>query len=59
LQDIEIAAFLTATIAWGNRTMILKSAERMLSKMGKSPYDFVMNESYKTLGTANIHRTFF
>jgi len=59
LQDIEIAAFLTATIAWGNRTMILKSAEQMLSKMGESPYDFVMNEGYKTLGTANIHRTFF
>ena len=31
----------------------------MLSKMGKSPFDFVMNEGYKTLGTANIHRTFF
>ena len=59
LQDIEIAAFLTATIAWGNRTMILRSAERMLSKMGESPCDFVMNEGYKTLGTANVHRTFF
>ena len=59
LQDIEIAAFLTATIAWGNRTMILKSAERMLLKMGESPCDFVLNEGYKTLGTANVHRTFF
>ena len=59
LQDIEITAFLTATIAWGNRTMILKSVERMLSKMGESPFDFVMNEGYKTLGRANVHRTFF
>ena len=59
LQDIEIAAFLTATIAWGKRTMILKSVERMLSKMGESPFDFVMNEGYKTLGKANVHRTFF
>ena len=59
LQDVEITAFLTATIAWGNRTMILRSAERMLSKMGASPYDFVMNEGYKTFGTANIHRIFF
>jgi len=59
LQDIEIAAFLTATIAWGNRTMILKSADRMLSKMGGSPCDYVLNEGYKTLGTANVHRTFF
>jgi uncharacterized protein (TIGR02757 family) len=59
LQDIEIAAFLTATIAWGNRTVILKSADRMFSKMGENPFDFVMNEGYKTLGTANVHRTFF
>ena len=59
LQDIEIVAFLTATIAWGKRSIILKSAERMLSKMGESPYDFVMNEGYKTFGTANVHRTFF
>ena len=59
LEDVEISAFLTATIAWGNRTMILKSAERMFAKMGESPCDFVMNEGYKTLGTANIHRTFF
>ena len=59
LQDIEIVAFLSATIAWGKRTIILKSAERMLSKMGESPYDFVMNEGFKTLGTANVHRTFF
>ena len=59
LEDIEITAFLTSQIAWGNRTMILKSCERMLSKMGESPYDFVMNEDYKMFGTANIHRTFF
>lgn len=59
LQDIEIAALLTATIAWGNRKMILANAERMLSKLGSSPYDFVMGEGYTTLGTANVHRTFF
>ena len=59
LQDIEIVSFLTATITWGRRPLILKSAERMFSKMGQSPYDFVMNEGYKTLRTANIHRTFF
>ena len=59
LQDIETAVFLTAIITWGNRSMILRDAERMLSKMGESPYDFVMNEGYKTFGTANIHRTFF
>lgn len=59
LQDIEIAALLTATIAWGNRKTILTDAELMLSKLGSSPYDFVMGEGYKTLGTANVHRTLF
>lgn len=59
LPDIEIAAFLTATISWGNRASILKSADRMLRVMGDSPYYFIMNEEYKQLGSKNIHRTFF
>lgn len=58
-QDIEVAAFLTATITWGNRKMILNSAEKMFAKMGNSPYDFVMSEGYRMLGLGNIHRTFF
>jgi hypothetical protein len=30
-EDIEIAGFLAATIAWGNRVAILRSADRMLA----------------------------
>ena len=59
LQDIEIVSFIVATIAWGRREMILRDAERMLSVMGESPYNYVMNEDYKNLGTKNVHRTFF
>jgi len=59
LQDIEIVSFIVASIAWGKRPMILRNAERMLAKMGESPFDFVMNEDYRALGTANVHRTFF
>ena len=33
-EDIEIAGFLTATIAWGNRKMIIKNANRMMALMG-------------------------
>ena len=40
-EDIEIAAFLTATIAWGNRKMIIKNASKMMGLLGDSPYDFV------------------
>ena len=58
-RDIEVAAFLTATITWGNRRMILNSAEKMFAKMGASPYDYILSEGYKSLGTGNIHRTFF
>ena len=59
LRDIEIVSFSVATIAWGKRAMILRDAERMLSKTGGSPYDYVMSEGYKKLGTSNVHRTFF
>jgi uncharacterized protein (TIGR02757 family) len=63
-EDIEIAAFLAATIAWGNRTMILRSCEKMFALMGKSPYAYVMSGGYKKLKNErwpprNIHRTFF
>ncbi|MDR2543337.1 MAG: TIGR02757 family protein [Treponema sp.] len=58
-EDIEIAAFLAATIAWGRRDLILRSAEKMFSLMGKSPYDYVMSGGYKNLKNNNIHRTFF
>jgi len=42
-EDIEIAAFLTATISWGNRKAILSSASRMIQLMGESPHDFIMD----------------
>jgi uncharacterized protein (TIGR02757 family) len=58
-EDIEIAAFLAATIAWGRRDMIIRSAEKMFALMGPSPYAFVMSGEYKKLKRANIHRTFF
>jgi len=62
-QDIEIAAFLSATIAWGRRDIILKSAEKMFALMGKSPFDYIMSGEYKKLKGSRpckcIHRTFF
>ena len=29
-EDIEISGFLTATISWGNRKMIIKNSNRMM-----------------------------
>ena len=62
--DREIAAFLAATIAWGRRDLILKSAERMFALLGPSPYAFIMKGDYRTLDNRRIngrciHRTFF
>ena len=60
-QDIEIAGFLAATISWGNRKAIIKSADKMLEIMGNSPYDFVLNHSESDLNVIkdkSIHRTF-
>ncbi len=59
-EDIEIAGFLTAIIAWGNRKMILKSAHTMMELLGNSPYDFVMHHQKKDLAAFDdfVHRTF-
>jgi uncharacterized protein (TIGR02757 family) len=60
-EDIEIAGFLAATIAWGNRVAILRSADRMLAYMGNSPYDFIINHRDRDLKGIEgcIHRTYF
>ncbi len=59
-EDIEIAGFLTATIAWGNRKMIISNAKKMMSLMGNSPYDFIMNykEHHLDVFDGFVHRTF-
>ena len=59
-EDIEISAFLTATIAWGNRKMIINNSKRMMDMMGNSPYDFVMSHTNTQLENAEgfVHRTF-
>ncbi len=59
-EDIEIAGFLTATIAWGNRKMIIKNASKMMELLGNSPFDFVMNHQEKDIEAFKgfVHRTF-
>jgi uncharacterized protein (TIGR02757 family) len=59
-EDIEISAFLSATIAWGNRASVIKNAKRMMEIMGESPYDFIMSHSENDLERLDgfVHRTF-
>jgi uncharacterized protein (TIGR02757 family) len=59
-EDIEIAGFLTATIAWGNRKMIINNANKLMEMLGNSPYDFVMEHQEHHLESLEtfVHRTF-
>ena len=59
-EDIEVAGFLTATIAWGNRKSIITNANRIMDLMGNSPFDFVMNCTEEDLLRCDgfVHRTF-
>lgn len=60
IRDIEIVSFLVASIAWGNRKMILRDAEKMLRLMDGQPYHYTMEKGYEELSdNENIHRTFF
>ena len=59
-EDIEIAGFLSAIIAWGNRTMIIRNSKKMMEIMDNSQFDFVLNNSTNDLKkiTNFVHRTF-
>ena len=59
-EDIEIAAFLSATIAWGNRKSIINNAKSLMLLMDDSPFDFVINHTPKNLKVFDnfVHRTF-
>lgn len=58
-QDIEIIGFLVATIAWGNRTMIIKNGERLIDIMGNEPHQFILNYSPSFISNSDfVHRTF-
>jgi len=60
-EDIEIAAFLTAAISWGQRKSIIKNANQLLRMMDNSPFDFILNGNSDTdwrhIGLF-VHRTF-
>ncbi|MDB5281705.1 MAG: hypothetical protein JWO06_780, partial [Bacteroidota bacterium] len=59
-QDIEIVAFWTAMLSWGNRKSIINSANKLIELMDSSPHDFILNHKEKDLKpfTGFKHRTF-
>ena len=59
-EDIEISAFLTSIISWGNRKVIINNAKKMMLLLDESPYDFILNHTVKDLNLFDnfVHRTF-
>jgi uncharacterized protein (TIGR02757 family) len=59
-EDIEIAGFLAATIAWGNRKSIIRSANNMMKALENTPFDFINNASDQEIEALDgiVHRTF-
>lgn len=42
-QDIEIAGFFAATLAWGQRKTIINKCRELLQFMDNAPHDFIIN----------------
>ena len=59
-EDIEIAAFLTATLAWGRKASIIASANKLLSLMPGGPRQFISGAAEPDLERflPFVHRTF-
>jgi uncharacterized protein (TIGR02757 family) len=59
-EDIEIAGFFAAILAWGQRKTILQKMRELLERMDRAPYDFVLNHREKDLIRMEgfVHRTF-
>jgi len=58
--DIEVSGFLTATISWGSRKAILKTAAELMKRMDHAPADFILNagESEMKRLEGFVYRTF-
>lgn len=59
-EDIEISAFLTATLSWGQRAMIIKKASLLMDMMDNDPHNFLTGFSTREFDrfTGFVYRTF-
>lgn len=46
-QDVEISAFWTSILSWGQRKTIINKCNELFGLMGDSPYDFIINHKEK------------
>lgn len=59
-QDIEIAGFFAAILAWGNRTTIIRKCQELVDLMDHAPFEFIISHQESDLKRfLNFkHRTF-
>jgi uncharacterized protein (TIGR02757 family) len=59
-QDIEIASFFAASLAWGQRKTIINNCTKLMQLMDNAPHQFVLNHTIKDLEKFKgfVHRTF-
>lgn len=59
-QDIEISGLFAAVLAWGNRTAIINSCNKIMGWMDNAPHDFIVNHKDTDLKPFIhfAHRTF-
>jgi uncharacterized protein (TIGR02757 family) len=59
-QDIEIAGFFAATLAWGQRVTVINKCKELLLLMDNAPHDFLMHHTESDLKAFEKfrHRTF-
>jgi uncharacterized protein (TIGR02757 family) len=59
-ENIEISAFLSSTIAWGQRKSIINNSKKMMAVMDNNPIEYLKNVSDKEIEKIRdiTHRTF-
>lgn len=59
-EDVEIAGFIAATLAWGQRKTIINNGNKWMALMDESPLDFILNHQTNDLKrfAGFVHRTF-
>ncbi len=59
-QDREIAGLFAATLAWGQRTTIIRNCLRLMEWMDDAPHDFILHhqEQDRERFLGFVHRTF-
>ncbi|SEM13284.1 TIGR02757 family protein [bacterium A37T11] len=59
-QDVEIMAFFSAILAWGQRKTIIKKCGELIERMDSAPYQFIMQHTENDLKAllGFKHRTF-